>query len=161
MLAAFLTLVLISIEASTTLYLIAALFPLGDAGYLKAFASEQLDAMVSLSLKSHDYGFGLSLIFFGCFCLVIGYLIFRSGFLPKTFGVLMQIARLCYLTNSFALLLAPALANWLFPGILLPAFVGEVSFCVWLLIKGVDVPRWKAKPESGGPGFLGKPSVDR
>ena len=138
-----LQLVAIGVEAATTLYLVAALFPLGNAGYLKAFAPEQLYAMASLSLKLHSYGFGMSLIFFGCFCLVIGYLIFRSGYLPKTLGVLMQIAGLSYLTNSFALVLVPALANRWFPAILLPAFVGETSLCLWLLVKGVNVPKWQ------------------
>jgi hypothetical protein len=145
LLAAFFNLVSIALEAAYTLHLLAALFPLGNAGYLKAFAPEQLYVMVSLSLKSHSYGFGVSLIFFGCFCLVIGYLIFRSGYLPKALGVLMQIAGLCYLTNMFALVLAPALANRLFPAILLPAFVGEASLCLWLLVKGVNVEKWEEK----------------
>jgi hypothetical protein len=145
LLAAFFNLVAIGIEAATTLYLLEALFPLGNAGHLKAFAPEQLYSMASLSLKSHGYGFGVSLIFFGCFCLVIGCLIFRSGYLPKALGVLMQIAGLSYLTNSFALVLAPSFANRLFPGILLPAFVGEASLCLWLLVKGVNVPKWKEK----------------
>src|SRR5712691_6101246 len=143
LLAAFFNLVSIGLEAATTMYLLEALFPLGNAGYLKAFTPEQLYAMASLSLRSHSSGFGLSLIFFGCFCLVIGYLIFRSGYLPKAVGVLMQIAGLCYLTNSFALLLAPNIANRLFPAILVPAFVGEASLCLWLLVKGVNVEKWK------------------
>ena len=145
LLAVFINLVSIGIEAATAMYLLQALFPLGNAGYLKAFTREQLYAMASLSLKSHSYGFGVSLIFFGCFCLVIGYLIFRSGYLPKTIGVLMQIAGLSYLTNSFALILSPAFANRLFPAILLPAFVGESSLCLWLLVKGVNLPKWEAK----------------
>jgi Domain of unknown function (DUF4386) len=102
LLAVFFNLVSIAVEAVITMDLITALFPLGNAAYLKAFAPEQLYAMASLSLKSHGYGFGVSLIFFGCFCLVIGYLIFRSGYLPKAIGVLMQIAGFCYLINSFA-----------------------------------------------------------
>jgi hypothetical protein len=98
--------------------------------------------MASLALKSHGYGFGVSLLFFGCFCIVIGRVIFTAGFLPKVVGVLMQIAGLCYLTDSFALILSPAFANRLFPAILLPAFVGEASLCLWLLVKGVNVQRW-------------------
>jgi hypothetical protein len=145
LLAVFFNLISIGLEAATTLYLLVALFPLGNAEYLKAFALEQLYVMASLSLRSHSNGFGLSLIFFGCFCLIIGYLIFRSGYFPKILGLLMQIAGLSYLTNSFALVLAPALANRLFPGILLPAFVGEASLCLWLLVKGVNVPKWEAK----------------
>lgn len=107
------------------------------------FAPEQLYAMASLSLKSHKYGFGVSLLFFGCFCVIVGRVIFHSGFFPKTIGVLMQIAGLCYLTDSFSLIVAPAFANRLFPAILLPAFVGEASFCLWLLFIGVNVQRWK------------------
>jgi len=92
----------------------------------------------------------VSLIFFGCFCLLVGYLIFRSGYLPKTIGILMQIAGVCYLTNSFALVLSPALANRLFPAILVPAFIGEASLCLWLLVKGVNVQRWKEQASAAG-----------
>jgi Domain of unknown function (DUF4386) len=148
LLAVFFNLVSIGVEAATTLYLLEALFPLGNAEYLKAFAPEQLYAMANLSLKSHSYGFGVSLIFFSCFCLVVGYLIFRSGYLPKALGVLMQIAGLSYLTNSFTLVLAPALANRLFPAILFPAFVGEASLCVWLVVKGVNVEKWRAHADA-------------
>jgi len=144
LLAVFFNLVSIAVETVAALNLVAALFPLGNAGYLKAFAPEQLHAMASLAVKSHSYGFGVALIFFGCECLVLGYLIFRSGYLPKSIGVLMQVAGGCYLTNSFALLLAPALASRLFPAILVPAFVGEASLCLWLLVKGVNVEKWKA-----------------
>ena len=143
LLAAFFNLVSLAVEAATTLNLVAALFPLGNAGYLTAFQPEQLYAMASLSVKSFSYGFGVSLIFFGCVCLVLGYLIFRSGYLPKALGVLMQIAGLSYLTNSFALLLAPTFADRIFPAILVPAFVGEASLCLWLLVKGVNVEKWK------------------
>ena len=145
LLAVFFNLVSIGIEAATTMRLLEALFPLGNAGYLKAFTPEQLYAMATLSLKSHGYGFGVSLLFFACFCLIVGYLIFRSGYLPKTIGVLMQIAGVCYLTNSFALILSPAVANRLFPAILVPAFIGEASLCLWLLVKGVNVEKWKEK----------------
>jgi hypothetical protein len=64
-------------------------------------------------------------IFFGCFCIVVGYLIYRLGYLPKVLGILMQIAGLSYLINSFALVLAPIFANRLFPAVLVPAFVGD------------------------------------
>ena len=144
-LAVFFNLVSIGIEAATTMYLLEALFPLGNAGYLKAFPPEQLYALASLSVKSHSYGFGVALIFFGCVCLILGYLIFKSGFLPKALGVLMQIAGLSYLTDSFALILAPTFANRIFPAVLVPAFVGEASLCLWLLVKGVNVEKWEEK----------------
>jgi hypothetical protein len=144
LLAVFFNLVSIAVEAVAALNLVAALFPLGNAEYLKVFEPEQLHAMASLAVKSHSYGFGVALIFFGCECLVLGYLIFKSNYLPKAIGVLMQVAGWCYLTNSFALLLAPTFANRLFPAILVPAFVGEASLCLWLLVKGVNMEKWKA-----------------
>jgi len=145
LLAVFFNLISVAVEAVAALDLVAALFPLGNAGYLKAFPPEQLYAMASLAIKSHSYGFGVALIFFGCVCLVLGYLIFRSGYLPKALGVLMQIAGLSYLTNSFALLLAPNFANRIFPAILVPAFVGEASLCLWLIVKGVNVEKWNRR----------------
>lgn len=145
LLAVLLNLVSIAAEAVNEQQLLAALFPLGSAEYLGAFQPDQLAAMASLSMKSYGYGFGVSLIFFGCECIVIGYLIVRSGYLPRAIGVLMQIAGVCYLINSFVLILNPDLAGRLFPTILLPAFVGELSLCLWLLVKGVNVERWRAR----------------
>jgi hypothetical protein len=67
----------------------------------------------------------------------------------------MQIAGLSYLTNSFALILSPTLADRLFPAILLPALVGEASLCLWLLAKGVNVSKWKARASAKpGPSAL-------
>ncbi len=143
LLAVLFNLVQTAVLVANKLNLLAALFLLGNAEYLKAFEPHQLYALAYLSIKLHDYGFGLGLIFFGFECLVVGHLIFRSGYLPKTLGVLMQIAGICYLTNSFALLLAPAFANMLFPAILIPAFIAELSLCLWLIVKGVNVQRWK------------------
>ena len=56
---------------------------------------------------------------------------------------MIQIGGACYLTNSFALLLAPAFQNQIFPLILLPSFVGELSLSLWLLVKGVNVEQWR------------------
>ena len=61
----------------------------------------------------------------------------------------MQVAGVCYLTNSFALLLAPKVANVLFPAILVPSFIGELSLCLWLLVKGVNVARWEERASHG------------
>ena len=141
-LAVFFNLVSIAIEGVIQLSSVAALFPLGNAAYLKAFTPEQLSVMAHLSARLYGYGFGVSLIFFAGFCLVTGYLIVRSGYLPKALGVLLQIAGLCYLTNSFALFLAPDFANRIFPFILIPAFIGELSLALWLTLKGVDGPKW-------------------
>lgn len=118
------------------------LFLLGDAAYLKAFTPQQLQALAYVSLRTHDYGFGFGLIFFGVECIVLGYLIFQSGYLPKVLGILMQLAGASYLTNSFALILYPMLASRLFPAVMLPPFVAESSLALWFVLKGVDLTKW-------------------
>lgn len=133
---------------ASKLILFMPLFLTSDVGYLKVFTPAQLHALSYLAIRLDAYGFGVGLIFFGFACLIIGHLIVRSGYLPKFIGVMMQIAGACYLANSFALILAPTVANKLFPAILLPAFIAELSFCLWLLIKGVDVAKWHEKAQA-------------
>jgi Domain of unknown function (DUF4386) len=129
----------------TKLNLLMPLFLLGNADYLKAFDPNQLNALSYLSTRSDGYGFGFGLIFFGFECFVLGYLIFKSSYLPKFIGILMPIAGLCYITNSFALILAPEVADKLFPTILVPSFIAESTFCSWLIVKGVNMQKWNEK----------------
>jgi hypothetical protein len=145
LLLVFFNLVSISIEAVNKLNLLAALFPQGGADYLSAFEPAQLEAMTRLSFRLFGHGFGISLIFFGAACLVLGWLLYRAGFFPRTLGVLLAVAGACYLINSFTMILAPGLATRLVPAILLPPFIGESALCLWLLIRGVDVERWRAR----------------
>jgi hypothetical protein len=142
LLATFFNLVQTAVLAANKLILLVPLFLQEDVGYLKAFTPEQLHALSYLAVKAHGYGFGIGLVFFGFACLVRGYLIVRSGFLPRFLGILIVIAGLSYLTNSFALLLAPTFSASIQPGILFPAFVGELSLCLWLIVKGVNTAQW-------------------
>ena len=79
-----------------------------------------------------------SLVFFGFYCLLIGYLIFRSTFLPRILGVLMGVASLGWLT-----FLSPPLANHLSPYNLAPGVLGEGLLTIWLIVMGVNAERWK------------------
>ena len=144
-LALIFTLTQSAVLVASKLSQITPLLVLSGAPYLDAFDARQLDALAYVALRSDAYGFGVGLIFFGFACLALGHLIVRSGFLPRFLGWLMQLAGACYLVNSFALILAPPLAKALFPAILAPAFIGETSLCLWLLIKGVDVARWRER----------------
>ncbi len=145
LLAVLFNLVSISVEAANKLYLVTALFPLGTARYLSAFTPEQLHALASLAIRSYAHGFGISLIFFGWECIILGYLIYRSGYLPRIIGVLMAIAGSCYLANSFTLIAFPSLSNRIFLVIMLPVLVAEMSLALWLLVKGVNVPKWSER----------------
>ena len=133
-----------AVLVANKLNLLMPLFLLGNSDYLKAFESNQLYALTYLLIKTHDYGFGIGLIFFGFACLIYGYLLFRSGYFPRTLGVLMALAGLSYLTNSFTLILTPAYAGTIFP-ILVLALIGELSLCLWLIVKGVDLPKWEKR----------------
>ena len=75
-------------------------------------------------------------------CVILGYLIYRSDYMPRAIGILMQIAGACYVVNSVALLLSPRLASQLFPTILIPSLIGELSLALWLLMKGVRAEPW-------------------
>jgi hypothetical protein len=150
----FLTLVALAVEAVSKLFLLLVLPILGTANDL--VEHRQREVLVNLALKAHGISFDISLIFFGCGCLVEGYLLYKSGYFPKFIGVLLQIAGGCYLVSCFADLFAPAVANLLTPAILLPPLLGELSYCLWLLIKGVDLGKWNertgaatAKPAAG------------
>jgi len=143
-LATFLRMVSLTVQTVAVFFLLAALYPLGAAPYLKAFTAEQQQVLARLAIRAHADGYGVALLVLGFCLLVHGYLIFTSTFLPRVLGLLIQLAGLSYLANSFALVLAPAIASRLFPLILLPAFVGELSLSLWLLVKGVDAGKWRA-----------------
>ncbi|MYN09794.1 DUF4386 domain-containing protein [Pseudoduganella aquatica] len=130
----------LAVESVSALQLQSMLDTLAMAKYLKPDDLPQLHVMAYLTVLSHAQAFGLALIFFGVEILIVGYVIWKSGYIPKAIGVLMQLAGVCYLINSFSMVLSPALASMLFPAILLPALVGESAFCLWLLFKGVGQP---------------------
>ena len=134
-----------AVLATNKLNLLMPLFLAGDADYLKAIDPQQLQALGYLFIRLHDHGLGVGLIFFGFVCLIEGYLIFKSGYFPKTLGVLMQIAGACYLINSFAVFLSPQLAGILFPFILLPCLIAELLLALWMIIKGVNISEWEKK----------------
>ena len=77
------------------------------------------------------------LVFFGCYCLLIGYLILRSTFLPRVLGALMAFGGLGWLT-----FLSPPLSNYLSPYNMAPGILGEAALTVWLLAVGVNAQRW-------------------
>lgn len=133
----------IGLQAAFELNLLAALFPLGSAAYLKAFTPGQLDALAYLAVRSHTFGFGICLFFFGLVFPIRGYLIARSGFLPRVVGVLVTIAGIGYIANGFAMVLAPTIAGTLFMFVAAPILAGEGSLCLWLLVKGVNVEKWR------------------
>jgi hypothetical protein len=120
---------------------LAPLLLLHNSSYLQAFKNEQLQALSLFFLNLQSQGYNISLLLFAFYFPIIGYLVYKSNFLPRFLGVLYTLAGVGYLTNSLAWFLFPHLAGYLFPYVLLPAFIGEVSMSIWLIVKGVKVPQ--------------------
>lgn len=115
---------------------------------LKAGAPGAPDwALIFLDL--HRHGYDLALLFFGINCLLTGWLICRSEFLPRLLGAGLTGAGLVYLGGSALRFLAPALSGGFAPAYLLP-LVAESALCLWLLIRGVDAGKWEMRREPPG-----------
>ncbi len=134
-------LVLVSVPITFTNELnhFAALILLSGADYLSVFSVDQLQAQMMLFLELHEHGITIALIFWGLWLFPLGYLVFKSGFLPKILGVLLMIGCVGYLID--------ALTTMLFPDFDMTVsqftFVGELLFPLWLVFKGVNVERWE------------------
>ncbi len=142
LLVVFFSLVGTAIESVSLLLHFAPLVLLGGGAALAGLQTGLLQSLAYTSLRLFEYGFAIALVFFGFFCLSMAYLIFRSSFLPRFLGALLAIEGTLYLVNSFANFLSPAVAAHVFP-FLMVSGLAEVSFCLWLLVMGVNVPRWR------------------
>ena len=143
LLAAFLSLAGCASGALVGLFHLAPLTVLGDAPYLSTFNVDQLQSLAYLSLRLEGIGHHISMTFFGFYCLLIGYLIFKSTFMPRLVGMLMMLAGLGWLTNSFSNFLSPPFAKALSFYSAIPGGIGETTLCLWLLVMGVNDERWK------------------
>jgi hypothetical protein len=143
LLVVFFTLVGTAVEGANLLNQFAPLVLLESGRYSSVLTAEQLQAQAYMPLELQAIGFNISLVFFVCYDLSLGYLIFNSSFLPRILGVLLAIGGLCYLTYSFADFLAPRFAASLVPYIQVPSGLAELSLTLWLLVFGVNVQRWK------------------
>jgi uncharacterized membrane protein YczE len=116
---------------------------LSGATDFEAFQPDQLSAQAMLSVTSYDYGFNVGYVFFGLTILGLGYLIVRSDYIPRVLGVLLIIASVGYFIDSFASFLSSGYANneTLFVVfVAVPAIIAELSFTLWLLIRGGKLP---------------------
>jgi len=150
LLAAFFSLVGCTLWIFGCVFYLAVLVVLGDSQYLRIFKAEQLQVMVLVFLELNGLAFSVGMILFGFYCLLIGYLIFKSKFLPRILGVLVALAGLGHLIGTFTNLLFPVFAPHLRPYINLPGVVGEVSLMLWLLVMGVNDARWKEQASAAG-----------
>lgn len=132
LLTAWFRVVYATIFAVSLFNLVSILSYLNSADYMQVFAKEQLLSQVMLSVKAFNDGWSIGFIFFALHLGLLGYLVLKSGFIPKFIGILLVIAGLGYLTDS--------LGKFIFPGysieVSMVTFIGELVFMFWLLFKG-------------------------
>ena len=104
--------------------------------YLTAFDTDQLNAQVMVSINAFEYGWSIASIFFGLHLFVLGYLVFRSGYLPKILGILVIVSSLGYLIDNIGIILSSdyvvIIGNI--------TFIFEIIFAIWLVLKGGKTP---------------------
>jgi Domain of unknown function (DUF4386) len=122
-------------------YMAALLILRGSGTYLKSFTPDQLNALALLSMKFYGNGGNWLMVFYGIGSIVFGWLIVRSGYLPKTLGILLAVSGVGFLIHNFAVVLVPAYAS---PFLLLPMMLTMLLLAVWLLVRGIDVRKWDA-----------------
>jgi hypothetical protein len=131
----------------TVLSLLIVLDLLGGAGHLASLGGQGAEGLAMVFLNAHGMGYRIGLVFFGVHCMFLGCLIWRSGYLPRFLSILMILAALGYLIDSFAGILMTDYAEYASAFLLIvavPAVVGELAVALWLLIKEVDAEKWQA-----------------
>ena len=106
--------------------------------YLKIYNESQLQSLVMFHLNQYEYGIFISTFFWGLWLFPFGYLVYKSGFIPKIFGILLMLGCFGYVTNFFGNTL---FANYQDIGISriigkIPS-VAEIGICLWLLVIGI------------------------
>ncbi len=139
LLAAWLRLIYATILVVVLINLINVLQLINGADYMTGFSIAQMHAQVMISLNIFTHGFEFGLIIFGFHLLLLGYLIFKAGYMRKILGILIALAALGYIIDGFGKLLS---ADYDI-SISMFTFIGEVILIFWLLIKGRKVPEEK------------------
>lgn len=110
---------------------------IGKAGYLSAFEAGELQTQVMLNLDYYSNGVQLASIFWGLWLFPFGYLVYRSGMLPKVLGIFLMAGCIGYIINFVGEFLCPSYAESGIAGyVSLPSAIGEIGTCLWLLIMG-------------------------
>ena len=129
------------VQAVNLLTGLPALLLLGGATYLTVFEPDQLNALMLLFIDMNAFGILVWGVLFGFHLLLLGYLVYKSGFWPRILGILLILASLGYLAQSFGHILVPQYDELLATVVVVLAVPGELAFTLWLLIKGINVER--------------------
>lgn len=134
------------LQAVNLLTAVPALLLLGGAGYMAAFEPAQLNALVMLFLDVNAFVIIIWGLVFGFHLMLLGYLVYQSGFLPRVLGILLIIGAVGCLAQSYGHLLVPQYDEILATVVIVLSIPGELAFTIWLLWKGLNVERWEQPP---------------
>ncbi len=141
-LAAFASLVGGAVGSAICLFQLSPLVVMGGGTSTGALGLGQLQALTLIFLRFYDVGFTVSLVFFGVYCALIGWLIVGSTFMPRLVGALMIVGGLAYMTYSFTDFISPSLAARLASPAMMLGGLGEAVLTLWLLLVGVNAGKW-------------------
>ena len=128
----------VAIQGASMLGLVSALLQGDASSHMQAYSAAQLEGLAYLSINVYKTGFVTAQLFFGTWLFPLGYLVYRSGFLPRLLGILLMLDGIAVLIWFLQALLLPDYPAIHYPGLAL-SFVAEVGLASWLLVKGVKV----------------------
>jgi hypothetical protein len=143
MLAAWFRLMHVAVYGAAILNLLWVAYLLSGGEGSTPFGTEPSEEQIMFFLKGHEFGFKMGLVFFGFHFLVLGYLVYKSGYIPKILGIFLIILGVGYLVNSLSSFLMPNYDDYqtiMQQIIFIPAIIGELSLCLWLLFRGNTIP---------------------
>ena len=127
----------VAVQCISLLFLFVPMLINGSADFLKAFQLNQLNTLNPLFLNLHKNGFTIAQIFFGTWLIPLGYLVFKSGFLPRWLGILLMADFVSEMIWFFQFFLLPGYDIITYPGFVI-SFIAEFSLSLWLIIKRVN-----------------------
>ncbi len=120
----------------------AALVVIKNASSTSGFTPQQVQSQAFTFMRLHSQAYNIAMVLFGVHCVLLGFLVARSVFWPRIVGMLLVLAGVCYVFNSFGRLIAPPFAAIFFPYILWPGVLAEFALALWLVAFGVNEGAW-------------------
>jgi len=128
----------VAIQCASMFPLVSAMLQGDGASHMQAYSAAQLDGLAYLSISVYKTGFVTAQLFFGTWLFPLGYLVYKSGFLPRFLGVLLVLDGIAVMVWFLQALLLPDYPAIRYPGLAL-SFAAELGLALWLLVKGVKV----------------------
>jgi hypothetical protein len=145
LLAAFVSLAGGAVGSAAAILQLAPIVILAGATQWQGFDTRQLQGLALIFLRLHEQGFSISLMFFGFYCSLLGWMIVRSNFIARGVGLLMGAGGLSYMVYSFVYFASPSIAAGLSSYTLLLGSIGEIALTLWLLGVGINPEKWNQR----------------